>query len=89
MQATPISAALDLTTALGRLRALTASCNIWRLLAGYASQAPTVPLESGHIMRSPDGLRTCCLLQGTHGCIAAWLLVRVVVLLFCPRAWFE
>ncbi|PNW78119.1 hypothetical protein CHLRE_10g465000v5 [Chlamydomonas reinhardtii] len=64
VQATPISAVLDLTTALGRLRALTASCNIWRLLAGYASQAPTVPLESGHIMRSPDGLRTCCLLQG-------------------------
>ncbi|PNW77867.1 hypothetical protein CHLRE_10g455000v5 [Chlamydomonas reinhardtii] len=64
VQATPISAALDLTTALGRLRALTASCNIWRLLAGYASQAPTVPLESGHVTRSPDGLRTYCLLPG-------------------------
>ncbi|KAG2440071.1 hypothetical protein HXX76_004185 [Chlamydomonas incerta] len=64
VQATPISDALDLNTALGRLRALTASCNIWRLLAGYASQAPTVPLESGCILRSPDSLRTICLLPG-------------------------
>ncbi|KAG2428215.1 hypothetical protein HXX76_011895 [Chlamydomonas incerta] len=63
-QATPISGALDLNTRLGRLGALTASCNIWRLLAGYASQAPTVPLESGYISRSPDGLRTYCLLRG-------------------------
>ncbi|KAG2439713.1 hypothetical protein HYH02_010592 [Chlamydomonas schloesseri] len=64
VQATPISDALDLNTALGRLGALTASCNIWRLLAGYASQAPTVPLEFGHISRSQDGLCTYCLLRG-------------------------
>ncbi|KAG2422912.1 hypothetical protein HXX76_015664 [Chlamydomonas incerta] len=63
-QATPISNALDLNTSVGRLGALTASCNIWRLLAGYASHAPTVPLEYGFISRSPDGLRNCCLLQG-------------------------
>ena len=65
VKATPISGELDLNTALGRLRALTASFNIWRLLAGYASQAPAMPVASGCISRSPDGLRTYCVLQGT------------------------
>ncbi|KAG2454326.1 hypothetical protein HYH02_001352 [Chlamydomonas schloesseri] len=64
VQATPISGIMDLTTAPGRLQALTASFNIWRLLAGYTSQGPTAPIGMGQVVSSPDGLRTYCLLPG-------------------------
>lgn len=66
MQATPISDMLDLATAPGRLQALLCSCNISRLLAGYASQAPLVPLEMGRLVSSDDGMRTYCLLPGRY-----------------------
>eukprot|EP00198_Chlamydomonas_reinhardtii_P010004 XP_001699341.1 predicted protein [Chlamydomonas reinhardtii] len=46
------------------LQALLCSCNISRLLAGYASQAPLVPLEMGRLVSSDDGMRTYCLLPG-------------------------
>lgn len=64
---------MDLATAPARLQALTASFNIWRLLAGYASQGPTAPIGMGQVVSSPDGLRTYCLLPGKCAKAAAFI----------------
>eukprot|EP00198_Chlamydomonas_reinhardtii_P010718 XP_001700055.1 predicted protein [Chlamydomonas reinhardtii] len=61
---TPLPSMLAYAAAGAVLQALTASFNIWRLLAGYASQGPTAPIGMGQVVSSPDGLRTYCLLPG-------------------------
>ncbi|KAG2433017.1 hypothetical protein HXX76_008744 [Chlamydomonas incerta] len=62
-QVQPISGVLDLATVQGRLAALTAAFNIWRLLDDYAaSGAPAPPMAMGQTLMS-DGCRLT-LLQG-------------------------
>ncbi|KAG2499097.1 hypothetical protein HYH03_003280 [Edaphochlamys debaryana] len=62
--ATPISDVIDLDTIPGRVRALTAACNIWRLLAGFSSTGMTAAFALGATLRNPDGDRLVTLMPG-------------------------
>ncbi|KAG2497148.1 hypothetical protein HYH03_004739 [Edaphochlamys debaryana] len=68
--AEPISSAMDLSTFRGRLRAFTATCNIWRLLAGFAETDLRTSTCLGQVLKSVGGKCTVTLLPGfVYKCI--------------------
>ncbi|KXZ54438.1 hypothetical protein GPECTOR_5g90 [Gonium pectorale] len=64
-QLAPISPRLNFNSAIGRLKGMLIAFNIWRLLIGYTSTGPVVPLPVGYTLKeSSNGMRTVTLLPG-------------------------
>ena len=56
LSAVPISIRHDLNTALGRIRAFNATCNIVRLLASYESKAPRLSVALGNVLETKSSM---------------------------------